>query len=139
MDGVWSQTELNRLIEMVLNGHTAREIADDIGTTRNAVIGKAKRKKIKWPGRQDPKPKVAKIVRVKKEKALPAIKKDKIAWKDMISSQPTSVPDNGCMFPIGDGWCGCPTRQVYCQEHHAVVYRKPERPKITARFLESVD
>lgn len=137
MDGIWSQTEINRLIEMVLDGASAREIADDIGTTRNAVIGKARRNGIEWPG-------VVKVGR-KPEKARVKIKKA-VEKKPKKTKESTIVPDNifvpgnfgdGCMYHSDErGWCNATPKphSDYCPYHHGVVYRKHSSVRVYAQL-----
>lgn len=88
---------------------TTTEIGERLGTSKNAVIGKARR--IGLPAKRNG---------VRRKKSLPPPGLPKLC--DLNPDQ--------CRFPIGDpreegfGFCGKPviSGESYCAEHHAVTH-----------------
>lgn len=50
----WDEARERRLRDLARTGHSAREIAEALGATKNAVIGKAARMMVKLTGRSKP-------------------------------------------------------------------------------------
>lgn len=97
-DRPWTKDEIDILIHDIKNGSSAAITAQKIGRTRNAVLGKTSRLRLSRK-------------RVHVTNSTPATR---------LSYKPFP---NGCLWPIENGWCGCPTvHKSYCQEHAALVY-----------------
>lgn len=136
----WTKARIARVTELFHIGWTGGRIANDIGATRNAVIGKMKRLKLKREGRNDP------IPVVRKPRAVEQKPRVKIASVNSNSNamrvqehhatpyQPKTVDDvesrnipllelrkNDCRYPIGDPplFCGHPKVEgsSYCGPH----------------------
>lgn len=122
VDGYWGQKELNRLIEMAAAGSTYAEMADEIGTTRNAVAGKINRLKIKHAKRR---PVIAKPIITPRVKAIKETKKQ-VLIKTLIKAPTSTLDFDKCAFPVDGGWCGDTLHghSSYCEKHHYTVYSR---------------
>jgi hypothetical protein len=139
----WTEENLNRAKEIWLRGETAQHVADILGCTRNAVIGKMNREGIKHNAK--PKPEKENVVKFteklcnynfsklsskksRKHKGLPIMLNDvKPEYKKMID-----LKINECRYPFGDVktndivFCACRTHpnRSYCPEHNKLTRRK---------------
>ncbi|MGB1361602.1 MAG: GcrA family cell cycle regulator [Alphaproteobacteria bacterium] len=123
----WTDENFQKLKKLWAKGMSAREIAEKIGTTRNAIIGKANRS-----GLSSPTTKV-KAKATKSVKAAKATKKAPTPSKEVIQiSQPANTAsENACQWPIGDPgtpefkFCYEPAKpgRPYCEEHCNIAYR----------------
>ncbi len=112
----WTQDKIDQLIELK-NDLSAKDLAEKLGTTKNAVLGKIHRMKLNNPVvRKKPKPR----------------KKPELKPRDNVVK---IIPDGGyklcdlkpyqCRFPQGDAkdgnlsFCGARiAKGSYCQEHY---------------------
>ena len=105
----WNDENIKILKNMYTIGAPARDIADKLGTTRNAVIGKANRLKLSTSKHDKEKPK-----KVKKPITI------------------TYPDDSFCQWPSGHPdeddfqFCGKPAQDKlpYCEAHCNVAYRR---------------
>lgn len=120
----WTQSNIDRMLSLKDN-HSTQEIADIIGTTKNAVIGKLNRMK-----------KMTEFSHlfIKKSKEEGITKDIKMKLKRKFTIKPATVigeyslselSPKQCRFPHGDpkspdfGFCGADIeRGSYCQEHY---------------------
>lgn len=138
----WTEENFNHAKHLWLSGETAQRIADDLGCTRNAVIGKMNRYGIKHNAKSEPTEERENIVKFKeklhnynfhklksrKSKGLPIMSDQvKPEYKKMID-----LKANECRYPFGDVktndivFCACPTNPntSYCPEHMKLTRRK---------------
>jgi hypothetical protein len=145
-DPPWTDDEVATLTKMYGENLSAQKIADGIGRTRNAVIGKINRLRLNKvisplrPQKPGPKPKPtvkAKIAQ-KRERVI-VIKDDTPAieppvrtqvWEPLPDSNPVIVEHHkvGCRWPIGDRpvlFCNASVsgKQVYCPTHQTMGTR----------------
>ncbi len=105
----WTDENIKILKDMLNAGASARDIAEKLGNTRNAVIGKANRLKLSTP-------------KSDKEKTVKEKKSTAITYPD----------DNLCQWPTGhpneEGFhfCGKPVQGSlpYCEAHCNSAYRR---------------
>lgn len=113
----WPRERIDRLIAMYKAGQGASIIALALGTTRNAVLGKANRIGL---SRQE-------------GRVLPP----KTAAVQFGNYDP--FPDRGCLWNTDGHWCGCRTRlgSAYCENHYNLSVQSP-RPPLDVSFLASL-
>lgn len=136
---------------MAQDGHSAREIAQKFGITRNAVLGKLMRERLKRgeePKQRPPKPKPparTHYTRSLDRKTPPEPKApaqiEATAWDQVLPDAPGLLLIEGlrkehCRFPLNNAvhgvyyFCGEPHKEhsPYCEKHHAICYvkRKPD-------------
>lgn len=120
----WTPQAIQRLREMIAEGCTGQQVADDLGggLSRNAVIGKASRLGLTWP---------SKPVRAEPEPPPP-------------EPEPEPPPDGPvhfldrppgrCIWPLWEHpariglVCGAVTERpgtAYCCEHHRLAWAAP--------------
>lgn len=151
----WTDERVSLLKRLWGEGHTAAEIAKQIGgVTRNAVIGKAHRLKLSnrvSPIQQNRKPanknverKVTPVERAKpvmQVKKMPANTSVKLPEESVKSGDLYSLMDlqpRMCRWPSGDpkeegfGFCGDKTISgiPYCEEHAKVAYQAATRNRL---------
>ena len=130
---IWSQREKDKVIKMVAEGHTAREISAEIGRTRNSIIGFIHRSGLSFAATNPTHRPASKPVPRKRSKPLPkpapepeifiqfnAVKlfEAKRLQCRYILDKPHNVWDTTC--------CGAPVYKLsYCKEHHSIVYYRP--------------
>ena len=128
----WSLGEIEKLRALIIRGLPFSKIAEILGRTRNACIGRSHR--------LDDLPKVEKPVKVKppkKEKAAKPNKGNIIMFpKPKAQRRPKNkrltildLEFGQCRYPIAedDGihlFCGEEAVGSYCQKHHALSYVK---------------
>ena len=124
----WSVDRVNLLTELWQSGHTARQIAEQLGDgiTRNAVIGKANRLGLSKPSKSS-------VTRQQRQKE----RAEKVlSLKPPIDEGATifSLTASTCRWPIGDPgdldfhFCGAKSKvgQPYCEYHAAKAYQPPK-------------
>jgi hypothetical protein len=127
---VWPESRKQQLRELALQELTAKEIAEQIGKSRNAVLGMCDRLGIKLHGsRIEKKPKPERKPRTIK----------KLNWRTMAFSTPLPCPKDGrttlleakegqCRFILGEPHYGiiCADRSVsgksYCHSHSLICF-----------------
>ena len=143
----WTDDRVNILKKLWGEGHTAAEIAKELGgVTRNAVIGKAHRLKLSnrvSPIQQNNKKPVVRVVERKVEKSVAPISRSTtpIVEQSSANIEKVSMIDLGgrqCHWPFGDpreedfGFCGCESMPSlpYCEEHAKLAYQAATRNRI---------
>lgn len=134
----WNEENVATLQELWASHDPATVIAEKMGTTKGAIIGKANRLGLKARAtgnvrRDQLPPSVAKVI-----VAIPVDKKKAASecYGDRIKSL-AELEKHECLWPIGDpndndfGFCGAHSgRATYCKEHHAISFRKlPKKTK----------
>ena len=140
----WTEEEVEGLRQLWAKGHTGSEIANMLGKSRNAVMGRISRMREhgeRMPSereRKPPKPKVAKVPRVRKTRiVLPKIKKEPIEYVNVDYDLNKNYPKFHelkkwqCRFVMNDGhasqyvFCGEKTNfESFCPAHKQLCYTK---------------
>jgi GcrA cell cycle regulator len=149
----WADETTERLRAMWLAGATTRVIGAELGVSRNAVVGKARR--LDLPPRPNPKgvrrggelppPRPRPQPSPPRPRLEPqqkcAMGRRPPAPPPPAPPQPPAAPPSDvrqCMYPISDGrpwrFCGAPCvpNRVYCAEHVALCYHQPGRYRMEA-------
>lgn len=102
----WPKNKVEQLKFMANEGYLAREIGERLGYSKNSVCGKCLRIGISL--------KVSRKVSVLNSQRFG--RKGKMPTNDMPPKEPMG---NGCLWPMGDKWCGCdrPDSGPYCTFH----------------------
>lgn len=101
---IWSPEKVERVVDLLCDGLTTREVADRFGVTKNSIIGLSHR----WALRRPDAPSLD----------------DRLMWSRVVQT--------GCRWIEGDldgdwRWCGLPiTRGDYCVTHHVTSRIKPK-------------
>jgi GcrA cell cycle regulator len=129
----WTQSNIDSMLSLK-DEHSTQEIADIIGTTKNAVIGKLNRMK-----------KMTEFSHlfIKKSKEEGITKDIKMKLKRKFTIKPATVigeyslselAPKQCRFPHGDpkspdfGFCGAEKHgRTYCKKHHDLCTRIIEK------------
>jgi GcrA cell cycle regulator len=145
---IWNDAAVAKLKEMDAEGCSGAQIAQELGTTRNAVIGKINRMglRLKRGKRQTRKHKAEDGWPTEKPRARkrrPMVKTEggldrMAAWLPPEPDQPADMKrctllqltDKTCRWPIGDprepGFCFCGNRiadeTIYCNHHNRIAY-----------------
>ena len=132
---LWTPEQDAQLTELRALGHTTRVISEMMGTTYNAVIGRARRlnlpkrpnpNKFKNPALNVARPHVAprapKITLPGVATAKPVVPEPIVTLRPFAASEP-------CCFPVGERrsanfYCDRPSvpGRVYCREHMDIAY-----------------
>ena len=140
----WTEEEVEGLRRLWAKGHTGSEIASILGKSRNAVMGRISRMREhgeRMPSereRKPPKPKVAKVPRVRKTRiVLPKIKKEPIEYVNVDYDPHKNYPKFHelkkwqCRYIMNDGhasqyvFCGERTNfESFCPAHKQLCYTK---------------
>jgi GcrA cell cycle regulator len=149
MSMTWSPERETILRNRTALHHTAKAIADELGVTRNAVLGKMFRLKISngnGPGMKDPNAPPKRPHRKRRPKRMTAL--DFLTCDDFTPRQAEVEPLNisikdlnhkTCRFPYGDDprtvtYCGhLPYGELpYCAAHCRITYTAPARRPVKA-------
>lgn len=144
----WTNERVETLKQLWAEGFSAVQVAERIGTTRNAVIGKVYR--LGLCKRMDPRAATSsqRNAGKKRAKAFAARKQRRSASVFVVEALPLPREDapagplvmfadleaHHCRAPYGDpkepgfGFCGCTpvAGSVYCADHMRRFYRAPE-------------
>lgn len=134
----WTKKEEQYLKDNWLGGLTSREIAGNLGKTKNAVIGKAQRLKLgnkKKKGLQGNGTRRAPVMRKSSimnglapyKRSSPIIKgreREEIDQTAYGEPKPLiDVKENMCRWPVGDKYCCAKVeRGSYCRKHADISY-----------------
>ena len=155
--GLWTPEKVDRLKQEWEAGTSARVIADMLGTTRNAVIGKAHRLELPVHAdgvlRSDAQPKRAKTTprsktRIRKKSARPPNAPIPAAPPSRALTDPLRIPfvdleSFHCRYPVSDRaphfFCGHARRRksAFCAFHHTFCYEKPRQRILPASARRS--
>lgn len=133
----WTADNIERLRVLWLKGLTCSQIAAELGTTKNSIIGKVHR--LKLDRRRVGTPRKGQNYPRPSEPRKPRITLPKTA---KIRSLPMSIPApvtegvsivdvTGCRFPVGTGdvpgghlFCNCEQRakSMFCEYHSAIAF-----------------
>lgn len=153
----WTDERVARLRELYAKGSSYQEIADDLGTTRNAVGGKVdrlglsgqrkdKRRSFSLPRRR--KHKGERVIRIRNSQPVTV---DLVQYEETpVSNEFMCVPlleleDDMCKYPRGEGlatvFCGVPVQKgsAYCIGHHSLCYNKIATAASQAKGQQSRD
>lgn len=122
----WTQSQIDELMRLYRDGLTARQIAAQFGVTRNAVIGRIHRERIKL-GEVESKPRNRTDRKQRSRKMLTLPRRAEFAVSTYVQNAPqkpcegllTSIVDvTGCKWPVKDdaAYVG---RVAFC--NHAVA------------------
>lgn len=112
----WNEDQVAQMTQLWATGMSAQEIANRMGITKNAVVGKARRLNLTM--RREPQP---------KPRGVPMI-----VAEDGETVFPPFPKRGGCLWPEGSGvdvtFCGAPQEpgRPYCTIHTAKAYVKPK-------------
>ena len=122
----WNADALATLKELLAAGRSSREIAQALGVTRNAVIGKSRRIGLNWAERKAKPP----LRRPRKRKPLPFIARRKprapsgpVHFRDLEAHHCRWIPGE----PSTQLYCGadCVQGSSYCGMHTRAAYARP--------------
>jgi len=129
---IWGAKNIAKLIALAAKGLSYTQIGKELGITKNAAIGKARRLKI------DKSPAQTTYIKAKPPAHKPQPKPIKPTLPppppapvtDMKLLTMMELRDNHCRYPIDkDGetvFCGLPKfKKSFCQEHGAKCYMPP--------------
>lgn len=144
----WLPEATAQLVSMWSEGKSATLIAQALGTTRNAVLGKRKRmglaaREVTESGHRGPtpyvgQPRAPKVVRVAKPKAPRVMKFKPVAFVPRVVDLPepskefrcdfAAMTECQCRFAYGDGpfeFCGHQKKigSSYCEYHTRICWR----------------
>jgi GcrA cell cycle regulator len=151
---VWNDEAVAKLTKLYVKGLSSSEIAKELGTTRNAVIGKIDRSGLrlaskiegfrkavpKLPGprpKERPRPRIKPVYYGIEEPAAP---------ENMKGCTLMQLTDKTCRFPIGDPsepgfhFCGSAVAgidRVYCPHHTKIAYTTAAQRRAEAAAKES--
>ena len=139
-----AEWNLEEAIAMWNNNKSSGQIAAHFGVTRNTVIGKMNRARAKGLNViNKPSPFKAKPVPYSKPKVASKSKVTLKIVKDQPMKQGLFIYDlesGQCKYSIGESaegeflFCGkAHTNNAYCDEHHALCYKKPEKKEQISR------
>ena len=123
----WTPERIEELEILWETGMPTKQIAKKMGTTKNAIIGKANR--LGLSRRPSPIPKTGRKPIVKPDLKVVEV----VETKDMIDHPPKKLRAlielrNGeCRYPYGDpkkegfGFCAEPTKKTYCDKHKKIT------------------
>lgn len=151
----WSdQTKLNRLIEMREQGIPFSRIADELGITKNAAVGKFRRVFAERAKTDSPIKVPAKALSNRNGHEKKAVKPKKPEFVPLPELRDIEIPESKrvtlehvnfgqCRWVIGDTdgpetvFCGAPVeRRSFCAGHTALAFYTPNRskPSLTNRI-----
>jgi hypothetical protein len=135
----WTVLEKKTLMDMIERGHTAAEVARELGRTRAAVIGYCHRNEIRFT-HMIKKAKTTPTIKRVIQKPIPLPKPPKEFFVFLETEFKTfdEISSMDCKSVIGDAkgvetkYCGRPVMKVgcaWCEDHYALYYtnRKAER------------
>lgn len=123
----WTAERTDTLRRLWLAGRTYREVANALGTTRNAAIGKADRMKL--PRRLSPSAENVKRNSAAPPDLRPGQPTSRAAWQALPGTTPQPVElhrEGQCRWPIGDDlpflYCCASTNEgrIYCPAHDRI-------------------
>lgn len=103
----WPLEDVEQLRTLIAMGMDSRQIGERMGYSRNAVLGKTHR--LGWRLQKQYKPNNGRTL------ATGQYRKTK-PNDDLPPKEPMG---EGCLWPMGDKWCGCErvSGEPYCPEH----------------------
>jgi len=140
----WTEEEIEGLRQLWAKGHTGSEIANMLGKSRNAVMGRISRMRERGERlpsereRKPPKPKIAKVPRVRKTRiVLPKAQKVQVEYVNVDYDPNKKYPKFQeltkwqCRYVMNDGhasqyvFCGEKTNfESFCPSHKRLCYTK---------------
>lgn len=116
-DRFWTEDRVRILREMHVQMFSPHSIAEALGTTRNAVLGKSHRLGLRRQIKRTTEPTVARMRGVSYDQ-FPA--------------------PGRCLWPLDDGkWCNAKAHGQYCEHHRSIAYVNP-LPKLDVDYLSSI-
>lgn len=118
----WTDERVEQLKELYAEGWSSSQIAEKLGVTRNAIIGKTNRLKL----RRQP---VLRQARRYQPVVVPRKPRDAKRQYAEVEAEPREM-NRQCRWPIGDPrlpgfhFCDAPSSGTYCAEHHALAHAK---------------
>ena len=148
---IWTESAVAELRQMVAAKMTAAKIGAHFGITRNAVIGKAHRMKLRLLGGNgfiksvSGKPRLHRPRRVAQQAKSPMVSPTFVAEPvepvlDMTGYHTVGRPlmalsTNQCHYAVNDAprggehlFCAAPATRSWCDNHRRIVYRPPPVP-----------
>jgi GcrA cell cycle regulator len=149
----WTEEEVENLRQLWAKGHTGAEIASMLGKSRNAVMGRISRMRERGERlpsereRKPPKPKVAKVPRVRKASiVLPPTKRVVVEYVNVDYDPNKKYPKFQelkkwqCLYVMNDGhaskfvFCGEKTNfESFCPSHKRLCYTKVVKNDASAK------
>ena len=148
----WTDQRVERLKSRFAAGLTCRQIADDIGVTRNAVIGKLNRLNLtREKSGEAPRPARKEAVRGRRAKSVPRLQYQLLqklyAEPHVTADEPIhdehrcsllELSEQSCRWPISTPgaadfcFCGNPPLKglPYCASHTRLAYRPGSRQRV---------
>ena len=135
---VWTQERIDKLLALRESGLTASQIAKNLDTTRNAVLGRVNRLGLSMASDRPRKPSATPKHRAKKPLQINSHKH--LETRPTVSVRECKplmdLKPRECRYPHGDpndadfSFCGEPSlkHMPYCEEHYNLCYQKRTKP-----------
>ena len=131
----WTTTEDELLTTLWNKGKTSTEIANEVGRSRNSVIGRVHRLRelgvnLSARGRVVPKQ-----IRTKKPKVeKPKVEKAKVVVGITLATSLLKLRPNQCRWPLETTFCDAEREpgRPYCEHHRKMSFR-PAPPRVRIR------
>ena len=120
----WTDELVTKLIDLHVNkGYSTMAIAQELGFTKNAIIGKIYRLKLLQENNE---------VAPQKQEEQPMEVAESLPHKEKGTYKLEEISNNMCVWPYGDHdftFCGEPTvySKPYCKDHLDLVYLSVKR------------
>ena len=131
----WTTTEDELIIKLWNKGSTSSEIANEVGRSRNSVIGRIHRLRdmgitLSVRGRVVPK----KIRPQKPKVEKPKVTKPKVVVGVTLASSLLELRPNQCRWPFETTFCDADREpgRPYCEHHRKMSFR-PAPPRVRVR------
>lgn len=129
---VWTDKQVERLIELVNQKMTSIEIAKILGKTRSTIMGQVRRKGLSLHLGHGKKPE-----KIEKPKNLSKFSHETLGpvfnSPDELSSPFNKIAgnNNACKWAVSETlWCSHPVQiGSYCEKHNDLAFDKKKRPK----------
>lgn len=131
----WPQERVDQLLKLISEGYSAGVIGQQLGLTRNAVIGKAHRLGLVVGGSKEPGKTKKRVARPRVPSQKPQRFRTVDAWQAALRAADVvplhlslfDIERGQCRYPFGDGpftFCGCKTLEgsSYCDPHHQLSH-----------------
>ena len=129
----WTDASVSILTSRWAAGHNSRAIANELGTTRGAVIGKAHRLHLPGPEKKQAVVRINRVARTKPRKPakFPFLARQRAPAPQAGPVTFCDLQPRHCRWMRGEPseqlYCGADRRDgsIYCSTHHNLAYPRP--------------